>query len=314
MSIVTDKSKAIEVLNDLLENTGSSANDILRYLIHDYMSGSDALDAMKTYKRNELGIEDSDDEEDSEYEWQSIPNGGIKARKPLGKLYSGNQEVYDKVVDLIREKNITEFVTQASLYCFIEKIKFPHIRKGYYRIDYENKNLYNPKNYETIVDHLIANGIINHPRFINRKYVYSVVMVSPAEPSKVDSTATTENYFQNLNKIDMPAVPGDKVSSQPQPVQEPTSQQKVIINNTSKNLEELLHLSKKRIHIGNAINSLMKCSIKDQFMRCSIKDQFMRACIYYNLTVLAKDIEKAISELQSSILTSAEEEYNNIIK
>jgi hypothetical protein len=227
------------------------------------------------------------------------------SKKSIAKLYSVNQKVYDTAVKKIKDQRITEFPSQNALYLFIEKIKFPFLRNhSKIKPKYINKNIYSGKNYEPIINHLIENGVIKNNGLVNNRYTYSVVMVSPAEPSKMDSTTATENYFQNLNKIDMPAVAGDRVSSQPQPAQEPTSTQKVVINNASKNLEEILHLSENRIYIENAINSLMQCNLKDQFMRARI----------YNLTVLAQDISKAISDRQSLILGSAETEFNNIIK
>jgi len=62
---------------------------------------------------------------------------------------------------------------------------------------------------------------------------------------------------------------------------------------TSK-MEELINLSENHGLVLSAISALSMCTVKDQFMRARI----------YNLTVLAQDIAKAISDRQESLLHS----------
>jgi hypothetical protein len=73
------------------------------------------------------------------------------------KLYTTNHTVLENTIKQIAEKRIVKFETQASLYCFIENIKNPHV------ILWRNNDsqpYYMPVNYIPIVDHMISNGLL----------------------------------------------------------------------------------------------------------------------------------------------------------
>jgi len=93
------------------------------------------------------------------------------------KLYSRNQEVFNKAVKCLIEKPIIRFESQSQLYRFIEDIKNPWIKTSVYR---NNRSLgYMPVNYEPIVLKLMEFGIISkdintNSNGINTKIKYNV--------------------------------------------------------------------------------------------------------------------------------------------
>lgn len=96
-----------------------------------------------------------------------------------------------------------------------------------------------------------------------------------------EKTLENENFLKELYKKANTNDPEEVVTKE-------TSLQR------SSKMEELINLSESHGLVLSAVNALSMCTINDQFMRARI----------YNLTVLAQDIAKAISDKQEFLLHS----------
>ena len=92
----------------------------------------------------------------------------------MKSLYSRNQSVLKDSAQFISDNNITKFRTQNALYCMIEDIKNPFLTNR----RHSTQPSYVPQhNYQPIVNHLIALGILSkhkHPGNWNSRVEYTV--------------------------------------------------------------------------------------------------------------------------------------------
>jgi hypothetical protein len=118
---------------------------------------------IKTYKGMERNDIIAQLDEDTH-----IAMGLLAPKKTLPRLYKANREAYQTFISRCRFIDIDKFNTKNKLAAFIEDCKWPGVGN-----DGDAPRFAIQGNYEPIIDHLIADGVITE-KFDGYRYSYTV--------------------------------------------------------------------------------------------------------------------------------------------
>ena len=107
------------------------------------------------------------------------------------KLYSTNHSVLTTAIKQITNEGIVKFETQSSLYCFIEDIKFPFLKK--WRNGNNAQPHYVPVNYIPVIDWMLSYGLLTKVEGYRKNVIaYEVTALLPLYSLRTPETTYTK--------------------------------------------------------------------------------------------------------------------------